>query len=113
MIHYIKKLFKKEEPFNPRTATLTEWEKLDDSIVRTGRELDYRKKTWGHNVEYISKLAEGMIHFTCIFSSVGVKPGDIVLDDFRKGTAKLLVLHCEPTSVWDMYYVHMAVVGYK
>lgn len=113
MIATLKKLFTTEE-FDPKTATIKAWEKLGDKIERTGRELDYTNKYWGHNIIPSNDLHGGMIKKVSIFSSVGMRVGDIILDNYTQGTAKLLVLHVTPTgNVRDMYFIYMAVIGYK
>lgn len=115
MIAILKKLFTKEEkPFNPRTATLEEWERLEEQIEKTGRELDYTRKYWGHNIEMRTDYVDGLVKGCFVFSQRGLRVGDIILDNYTKGTAKLLVLHCKPSRYpSDLYYVYTCIVGYK
>jgi len=106
---------KQKKKFNPKEANLQEFEKQleEAAAIKCGNIHDFRKKYWGHNVEYLISRYPGLVHCASIWSSKKIREGDIVIDDFNKGTAKLIVIHSEQQrDPADQFLVYMGIVSY-
>ena len=85
------------------------------TIKTTGHFIDYRQKSWGHNIEVIKIDKETGFGTAWIFHHFGVHVGDIILLPMQSGkTARFPIIEIidHPLDPGDMYFIKMMFLGY-